>query len=91
MAHRRDNSAVVVESTAADKWLVSLHKSVRHALASFSREATQALMKILRSGSFSPDQARPGNLCAFLMIVGRNTKGQRLCSVLTLDVTVCLH
>lgn len=47
-------------ASSADKWLTSLHKSVSLALANFSREAARELMRLLRSGNITPDQARPG-------------------------------
>ena len=53
------------EDTAADKWLTSLRKSVSRSLTYFTRTATRALLKVLRSGSYSPDQAKPG-VCPYL-------------------------
>lgn len=49
-------------ASSSDKWLVSLQKSVILPLANFSRGAVRGLMRLLRSGRFTPDQARPGML-----------------------------
>lgn len=60
VTHRHDNKTAVVVRTASDNWLASLQKLVHKTLADFSRKATRGLLRILRSKSFSPDQARLG-------------------------------
>lgn len=52
--------ATQVNTSSADKWLNSLHKSVSQKFANFSRRAARGLMTLLRSGRSTPDQARPG-------------------------------
>lgn len=47
-------------ASSADKWLSSLQKTVILPLANFSRAAAWGLVWLLRSGNFTPDQARPG-------------------------------
>ena len=48
------------EDTAADKWLTSLRKSVSRSLTYLTRTANRALLKVLRYGRRSHDQAKPG-------------------------------
>ncbi|KAL0039208.1 hypothetical protein WJX77_011442 [Trebouxia sp. C0004] len=54
-----NKSAVALEPSSSDMWLASLRNSVSRALADFSRASTRGLLRIFRSGSFSPNQARP--------------------------------
>ncbi|KAL0047060.1 hypothetical protein WJX82_005420 [Trebouxia sp. C0006] len=58
-ANEGKSAAALLEPSSSDKWLASLRKSVSRALADFSRAATRGLLRILRSGSFSSNQARP--------------------------------
>ena len=63
-------AAAANKASSADKWLTSLHKSISLTLANFSRGAARGLMRLLRSGNFTPDQARPGG--AFLYQISLN-------------------
>ena len=60
-ANEGKSAAALLEPSSSDKWLASLRKSVSRALADFSRAATRGLLRILRSRSFSSNQARPGD------------------------------
>ena len=87
---RRDPTAVKpvaqLGDTAADKWLTSLRKSVSLSLTYFTRKATTALMKILRSGTFSPDQAKAGDQCCCMQLWTRLWVNHTV-----MDALYCLH
>lgn len=72
----------LLEPSSSDKWLASLRKSVSKALADFSRAATRGLLRILRSGSFSPNQARPGDLSRLSFVLHQHCMPARMAAVL---------
>ncbi len=76
------SAVALFEPSSSDKWLASLRKSVSRALADFSRAATRGLLKILRSGSFSPNQARPGDTSHPSFVLHQHCMPARMVAVL---------
>ena len=82
------SAVALLESGSSDKWLASLCKSVSKALADFSRAATRGLLRILRSGSFSPNQARPGDLSRPSFVLHQHCMPARMAAVLPAVLSV---
>lgn len=76
------SAVALLEPSSSDKWLASLRKSVSRALADFSKAATRGLLRILRSGSFSSNQARPGDTSCPSFVLHQHCMPVRMAAVL---------